>query len=65
MLNTRNTRGTSPIPDAFVIDDDEGICSFVSMTLGTLGLISQSFHVAADAVAALGEGIIENPHDLT
>jgi EAL domain-containing protein (putative c-di-GMP-specific phosphodiesterase class I)/ActR/RegA family two-component response regulator len=57
MLNTCNTpaRSTSPAPDAFVIDDEEGIRNFLSISLGTLGLVVKSFHAAADAVAALDE----------
>jgi EAL domain-containing protein (putative c-di-GMP-specific phosphodiesterase class I) len=51
-----SARGTSPTPDAFIVDDEEGICSFVSMTLDTLGLVARSFNVAADAVAALDHG---------
>jgi CheY-like chemotaxis protein len=49
-------QGIPPTPSAFIIDDEEGICSFVAMTLGSLGLAAQSFHVAADAVAALEQG---------
>jgi EAL domain-containing protein (putative c-di-GMP-specific phosphodiesterase class I)/FixJ family two-component response regulator len=49
-------RDTSPTPDAFIIDDEEGICSFISMTLATLGLVAKSFNVAGDAVAALEHG---------
>jgi EAL domain-containing protein (putative c-di-GMP-specific phosphodiesterase class I)/CheY-like chemotaxis protein len=60
MLKTRSaqssTRPTSPTPDAFIVDDEEGICSFVSMTLDSLGLSAQSFQVAGDAVAALEHG---------
>jgi EAL domain-containing protein (putative c-di-GMP-specific phosphodiesterase class I)/ActR/RegA family two-component response regulator len=57
MLKTRNTaRGTPPARDAFVIDDEEAICSFVAMTLGAYGLVAQSFQMAADAVAALEHG---------
>ena len=57
MLKTLNTpaRGTSPAPDAFIIDDEEGIRNFISIALGTLGLVVKSFHAAADAVAALDE----------
>ena len=43
-------------PDAFVIDDEEGICKFVSMTLESLGLTAQSYHNASQAIAALERG---------
>jgi EAL domain-containing protein (putative c-di-GMP-specific phosphodiesterase class I)/CheY-like chemotaxis protein len=44
------------VPDAFVIDDEIGICEFVSMTLETLGLVTESYHTAQEAVAALERG---------
>ena len=44
------------LPDAFVIDDEEGICRFVSMSLNALGLSAQSFHSAALVGEALGRG---------
>jgi EAL domain-containing protein (putative c-di-GMP-specific phosphodiesterase class I) len=43
-------------PDAFIIDDEEGICRFVSMSLSALGLRAQSFHTAAPVGAALDRG---------
>jgi EAL domain-containing protein (putative c-di-GMP-specific phosphodiesterase class I) len=49
-------RGNAPTPDAFIVDDEEGICGFVSLTLGNLGLVARSFNVAAEAVAALEHG---------
>jgi EAL domain-containing protein (putative c-di-GMP-specific phosphodiesterase class I) len=42
--------------DAFVIDDEVGICKFVSMTLASLGLTAESYHNAAQVVAALDRG---------
>ena len=39
--------------DAFVIDDEEGVCKFVSMALDALGVEAQSFRTAGEAVAAL------------
>jgi len=47
--------GSDPA-DAFVIDDEPGICTFVSMTLESLGLVVRSFHTAEEAVAALEYG---------
>src|SRR6478672_7457879 len=46
----------SPVPDAFVIDDEVGICKFVTFALGTLGLTAESYHTAPDAIAALERG---------
>jgi EAL domain-containing protein (putative c-di-GMP-specific phosphodiesterase class I)/CheY-like chemotaxis protein len=43
-------------PDAFVIDDEVGICKFVAMTLASLGLSAESFHSARPAIAALERG---------
>jgi EAL domain-containing protein (putative c-di-GMP-specific phosphodiesterase class I)/CheY-like chemotaxis protein len=45
-----------PVADAFVIDDEEGICRFVSLALANLGLKAESHHTAAQAVAALERG---------
>lgn len=47
--------GLAP-PDAFVIDDEDGICKFVSMSLESLDLVAESFHTAEAAVAALERG---------
>src|SRR5581483_10074 len=44
------------MPDAFVIDDEAGICRFVMLALGNLGLNAQSFRSASEAVAALERG---------
>ena len=46
----------SPAADAFVIDDEVGICKFVSMALANLGLKAESYHTAAQAIAALERG---------
>src|SRR3954466_16271408 len=40
-------------PFAFVVDDEDGICKLVTMTLATMGIDSEKFHTAQDAVAAL------------
>jgi EAL domain-containing protein (putative c-di-GMP-specific phosphodiesterase class I)/CheY-like chemotaxis protein len=40
-------------PHAFVIDDEEGICKFISMTLDKLGIESESFPTAGQAILAL------------
>jgi EAL domain-containing protein (putative c-di-GMP-specific phosphodiesterase class I)/CheY-like chemotaxis protein len=45
-----------PVADAFVIDDEEGICRFVSLALANLGLKAESYHTAAHAIAALERG---------
>src|SRR5262245_24699822 len=46
----------APVADAFVIDDEEGICRFVSLALTNLGLTSESYHTAPRAIAALERG---------
>ena len=43
----------SATPRAFVIDDEDGICKLIMMTLATMGVEAKKFHSAADAVAAL------------
>jgi EAL domain-containing protein (putative c-di-GMP-specific phosphodiesterase class I)/FixJ family two-component response regulator len=43
----------APSPHAFVIDDEEGICQLITMTLSTMGLDAERFHTAQDAVRAL------------
>jgi EAL domain-containing protein (putative c-di-GMP-specific phosphodiesterase class I) len=45
-----------PVADAFVIDDEEGICKFVSFALANLGLKAESYHTAGQAIAALERG---------
>jgi len=40
-------------PSAFVIDDDEGICKFVSTVLATLRIEAETFTTADAAIAAL------------
>ena len=40
-------------PDALVVDDEDGIRKYVSMTLGTLGLAAEGAHTAEAAIAAL------------
>jgi EAL domain-containing protein (putative c-di-GMP-specific phosphodiesterase class I) len=42
--------------DAFVIDDEVGICKFISMTLESLGLRAESYHSAMQAIAGLERG---------
>jgi EAL domain-containing protein (putative c-di-GMP-specific phosphodiesterase class I)/CheY-like chemotaxis protein len=40
-------------PHAFVVDDEDGICKLIAMTLATMGVEAEKFHNAQDAVAAL------------
>jgi EAL domain-containing protein (putative c-di-GMP-specific phosphodiesterase class I)/CheY-like chemotaxis protein len=44
-------------PCAFVVDDEEGICKVIAMTLATMGVTSEKFHTAPEAVAALDKGL--------
>jgi EAL domain-containing protein (putative c-di-GMP-specific phosphodiesterase class I) len=48
--------GDRPAADAFVVDDEEGICRFVSIALDNLGLTAESFPTATRAIAALERG---------
>lgn len=43
-------------PDAFVIDDEVGICKYIATTLGMLGLSAESMHSGEQAIAALERG---------
>jgi len=43
----------SASPHAFVVEDEEGICKLITMTLATMGVEAESFHAAQAAVAAL------------
>jgi EAL domain-containing protein (putative c-di-GMP-specific phosphodiesterase class I)/CheY-like chemotaxis protein len=43
----------SATPSAFVVDDEDGICQLITMTLARMGVEAEKFHNAADAVAAL------------
>ena len=43
----------SASPHAFVVDDEEGICKLITMTLAKMGVEAEKFHTAQDAVAAL------------
>jgi EAL domain-containing protein (putative c-di-GMP-specific phosphodiesterase class I)/CheY-like chemotaxis protein len=43
----------SATPRAFVVDDEDGICQLIMLTLATMGVGAKKFHTAADAVAAL------------
>ena len=45
-----------PAVDAFVIDDEAGICRYLSAALGQLGLAAESFHTADAAIAAFERG---------
>src|SRR5689334_3267049 len=38
---------------AFIIDDEEGICRLITLTLAALGVKSEFFHTAGEACAAL------------
>lgn len=40
-------------PHAFVIDDEEGICKLIAMTLAPMGIGVDKFHTAHEGVAAL------------
>ena len=40
-------------PHAFVVDDEDGICKLITMTLATMGVEAEKFHTAQDAVSAL------------
>jgi EAL domain-containing protein (putative c-di-GMP-specific phosphodiesterase class I)/CheY-like chemotaxis protein len=42
--------------DAFVIDDEDGICKFISAVLGNSGLASETFHSAQEVIVALERG---------
>ena len=44
-------------PFAFVIDDEDGICKLIAMTLAKMGVEAEKFHTAQDAVAALDRRI--------
>jgi EAL domain-containing protein (putative c-di-GMP-specific phosphodiesterase class I)/CheY-like chemotaxis protein len=56
LASAAGTPLNSARPDAFVVDDEVGICQFVSLRLEALGLAAESFHTAQDAVAALERG---------
>ncbi len=43
----------SASPHAFVVDDEDGICKLITMTLAKMGVEAEKFHAAQDAVAAL------------
>jgi EAL domain-containing protein (putative c-di-GMP-specific phosphodiesterase class I) len=43
----------SASPHAFVVDDEEGVCTVITMTLAGMGVEAETFHAAPDAVAAL------------
>jgi EAL domain-containing protein (putative c-di-GMP-specific phosphodiesterase class I)/ActR/RegA family two-component response regulator len=47
----------SAAPRAFVIDDEDGICKLIAMTLATMGVESEKFHTAREAIAALDGGL--------
>ena len=49
----RAEQSGSATPRAFVVDDEDGICQLIMMTLATMGVEAKKFHNAADAVAAL------------
>jgi EAL domain-containing protein (putative c-di-GMP-specific phosphodiesterase class I)/ActR/RegA family two-component response regulator len=40
-------------PHAFVVDDEDGVCQVIMMTLAAMGIEADKFHTATDAVAAL------------
>jgi EAL domain-containing protein (putative c-di-GMP-specific phosphodiesterase class I)/CheY-like chemotaxis protein len=45
----------SAAPLAFVVDDEDGICKVIAMTLATMGIEAEKFHTAPAAVAALDQ----------
>jgi EAL domain-containing protein (putative c-di-GMP-specific phosphodiesterase class I)/CheY-like chemotaxis protein len=47
----------SPSRAAFIIDDEEGICKFIAMTLANWGVEAESFHTADRALEALDRRI--------
>jgi EAL domain-containing protein (putative c-di-GMP-specific phosphodiesterase class I)/CheY-like chemotaxis protein len=49
-------QSASARPDAFVIDDEAGVCKFISLALEDLGLAAESFQSAEAAAAALDRG---------
>jgi EAL domain-containing protein (putative c-di-GMP-specific phosphodiesterase class I) len=51
-----DTKSHPSVADAFVVDDEEGICKFVTFALTNLGLKAESFRTAPDAIAALERG---------
>src|SRR5262249_10242110 len=46
----------SDVPPAFVIDDQDSICTIISTILATSGVDVERFHGAGEAVAALERG---------
>jgi len=44
-------------PTAFVIDDEEGVCKVITMTLASMEIASEKFYSAGEAVAALDRGL--------
>ncbi len=53
MTEAIGPRASSARPDAFVIDDEPGICKFITLTLEGLGLSAESFQTAQAAAAAI------------
>jgi EAL domain-containing protein (putative c-di-GMP-specific phosphodiesterase class I)/CheY-like chemotaxis protein len=43
----------STLPQAYVVDDEDGICKLITLALSPIGLRAEKFHTASDAVAAL------------
>ncbi len=54
---SRRSHAQSSARGAFVVDDEDGICKLITMTLATMGVASEKFHTAPDAVAALDGGL--------
>lgn len=56
LSDSKEIRSVPPVVDAFVVDDEEGICNFVTFALANLGLTAASYRTAEDAFAALERG---------
>jgi len=50
-IETDRIQPVSPL--AFLVDDEEGICKLIAATLATMGVETEKFYTAQDAVAAL------------
>lgn len=56
MSASREIQSIAPVVDAFIVDDEEGICKFVTFALDSLGLTAATYRTAAHAFAALERG---------
>lgn len=53
---SRELPASGEIAHAFVIDDEVGVCRFLTAALANLGLSAEVFHTADEAIAALDRG---------